>query len=65
MTRLLEQIYLTPMTKGNSSLQEDPSIQMDASTQKLRKSVTLCSFYPKIRGGKKYPNFAMHKAGPS
>lgn len=65
MTRLLEQIYLTPMTKGNSSLQEDPSIQMDASTQKFRKSVTLCSFYPKTRGGKKYPNFAMHKAGPS
>lgn len=65
MTRLLEQIYLTPMTKGNSSLQEDPSIQMDASTQKFRKSVTLCSFYPKTGGGKKYPNFAMHKAGPS
>lgn len=60
MTRLCEQIYLTPMTKGNSSLQEDPSIQMDASTQKFRKSVTLYSFYLKIRGGKKYPNFAVH-----
>lgn len=53
MTRLLEQIYLTPVTKGNSSLQEDPSIQMDASTQKFRKSVTLCSFYPMIRGEKR------------
>lgn len=52
MTRLLEQINLTPMTKGDSSLREDPSIQMDASTQKFRKSVTLCSFYPKIRGEK-------------
>lgn len=52
MTRLPEQIYLTPMTKGNSSLQEDPRIQMDASTERFRKSVTLCSFYPKIRGRK-------------
>lgn len=37
MSRPLERIYLTPVTKGNSSLQEDPSIQMDANTRTFRK----------------------------
>lgn len=55
MSRLLEQIYLTPVTKENSSLQDDPSIQMDASTQTFRKSVTLHSSYHKLRVGKKPP----------
>lgn len=65
MSRLFEQIYLTPVTKENSSLQEDPSIQMDASTRTFRKSVTLRSSYPKNRVGKKHPNptFCTHAQG--
>lgn len=64
MSRLLEQIYLTPLTKGNSSLQEDPSIQMDASTQTFRKSVILHSSCPKMRV-KKAPKPTMLHTGVS
>lgn len=68
MSRLLEQIYLSPVTKGNSSLHKDVSIQMDASTQTFGKPVTLCSSYPKIRMKKSTQpqNFAhVHKAAVS
>jgi len=52
MSRLPEQIYLTPVTKGNSRLQEDPSIQMDASTRAFRKPAVLHNSCPKIQANK-------------
>lgn len=53
MSRLLEQIYLTPVTKGNSSLQEDPSIQMDASTQTFRKICHLTQLLSQVQSEEK------------
>lgn len=52
MSRLPKQIYLTPVTKGNSRLQEDPSIQMDASTRAFTKPAVLHSSCPKSQAKK-------------
>ena len=65
MSRLLEQIYLTPMTKGNSSLHEDSSIQMDASTQTFRKICHPVQLPSQDTSEKKHPNptFCRHAQG--
>lgn len=56
MSRPLERIYLTPVTKGNSSLQEDPGIQMDANTRTFRKICHPVLLLSQHQSEKKHPN---------
>lgn len=52
------------VTKGNSSLREDPGIQMDASTRAFRKSVTLRSSRPRIQAKEaSKPNILLTRTG--